>query len=162
MKQRLTKLGLAAIGTLLLQAPAQADDYLYVYKNDASVQATPLSDVQRITFTDNGEVVVNTTAYPIDNVRKITVEPNDIITEIGTVDNVIANVYPNPTNDALRVESAAKISELLLIDLYGKTLLHATPRTQAATLQVSNLPSGVYFIQIITPQGKVTKKIIKQ
>ncbi|MFK7757306.1 MAG: T9SS type A sorting domain-containing protein [Flavobacteriales bacterium] len=65
------------------------------------------------------------------------------------------SIYPNPANDMLTVSLsvANKGSELLLLDSQGKEvkrLPHALPSGKVgATMDVSDLGSGVYFLQLI-------------
>lgn len=68
------------------------------------------------------------------------------------------SVYPNPASERVFVRTAADshLGQLLLYDLLGQ-LLHTTKEN---SISVSGLPQGVYFLQIKTDKGNVTKKIL--
>jgi len=59
--------------------------------------------------------------------------------------------------DELFIESELTIKNVELCDITGKTLLTHTTNT----INVSNLPQGVYLLKIQTDKGIVTKRIIK-
>ena len=69
------------------------------------------------------------------------------------------SVYPNPTNGIIniRVEEEIKLVEMYSLD--GRKLLE----TQNTFLDISNYPSGIYFLTLETENGKIgTQKIIKK
>jgi len=79
-------------------------------------------------------------------------------------------IYPNPVKNELYLVGAYgirpdKTSEI--VDTQGRIVavetLHATSlRNGTATINVSNLPQGVYFIKIETEKGIVTEKFVKE
>lgn len=75
------------------------------------------------------------------------------------------SIQPNPTTDILTINnsSQAELTSVELIDMFGKT--HKVVQSgslEAITLNVSQLPNGVYTLKLNTNQGLVTKKFIKQ
>jgi len=79
-------------------------------------------------------------------------------------------VYPNPASNSLEViVSNEQIAEIKIYDVLGKELfeqLKPTPNISrernSCTVDVSNLSNGVYFINIKTAEGIVTKKVVVQ
>jgi photosystem II stability/assembly factor-like uncharacterized protein len=69
-------------------------------------------------------------------------------------------VYPNPTNNQITIESELDIKEISITDFTGKTL--KTIISNFHRINVSELPSGIYFIKIITDARTMTQKIVKQ
>jgi hypothetical protein len=71
-------------------------------------------------------------------------------------------VYPNPTSGALHVTSdALHVTDVEVFDVYGKR--HALRVTSnEMTIDISDLPVGIYFMKIATDKGIITKKIIKK
>ena len=68
------------------------------------------------------------------------------------------SVYPNPASERVFVNTDAD-SNLIQLSLYG--LLGQLLRTaKENSISVSELPKGVYFLQIMTDKGEVTKKIV--
>lgn len=75
-------------------------------------------------------------------------------------------VYPNPVNTTLTVElpGAEVIERLLLKSVTGATLLQPViPAHQhRLTLEVGQLPKGIYFLQVQTPTGTANRKVVKE
>ena len=73
------------------------------------------------------------------------------------------NLYPNPVNDKLYIVTEAEIKEIVVYDVYGRLQVTKTPSHQDdATIDVSSLNSGIYFVEIYTDNGNFIKRIIKQ
>ena len=73
------------------------------------------------------------------------------------------NVYPNPVNDKLYIETAIEIEEVSIFDIYGRKLSLSISASQhlSISVDVSNLNAGVYFIKANTEDGEVVKRFIK-
>lgn len=79
------------------------------------------------------------------------------------------NAWPNPVVDVLWIEFAMrKASEIqfVLYDAAGRVLLeldkqHASLNSQMAQLDFRNIPAGMYLLDCLTPQGKLTLRVIK-
>jgi len=79
-------------------------------------------------------------------------------------------VYPNPTSGELRVESGEwRVESVEIFDVMGCTVMVASVETWRAaslqshiTLDLSSLPSGVYFLRITTDGGVVMRKVVKR
>jgi Zn-dependent metalloprotease len=67
-------------------------------------------------------------------------------------------VYPNPTENLIRVESSVQLNGLYLQDLNGKTI----KQTNDKTLDLSKLNAGLFILKIETQQGIIYHKIIKK
>jgi hypothetical protein len=89
------------------------------------------------------------------------------------------SIYPNPTKGEFRVQSFEfKISSIEIFDMMGRKVQSLTFNVQSSeflnfkpeTLNISHLPSGIYFIRILTSSpseglgeaGVITRKIVKQ
>ena len=85
--------------------------------------------------------------------------------------NELANsvsIYPNPTNGQLQITNyELRIENIEIFDMMGKCVAtvetgRATSLQQTTTtLDLSSLPTGVYFIRIQTENGVITQRIIK-
>ena len=69
------------------------------------------------------------------------------------VDNL--NIYPNPANEYIHVETNCELQRIDVYDVTGKLMISST-KTE---INVSDLESGIYFVNILTDKGCVTKKI---
>ncbi|PCJ23271.1 MAG: hypothetical protein COA97_11925 [Flavobacteriales bacterium] len=56
-------------------------------------------------------------------------------------------LYPNPTSNQLKIESKLDIKEITIIDLTGKSI--KTKTTDLNIINVAQLPSGIYFIEVV-------------
>ena len=74
------------------------------------------------------------------------------------------NIYPNPVNDKLYIETEAEIEEVVVYDVYGRIQNLRNSETQKLrnSIDVTDLNSGVYFIQIKTEEGNITKRFVKE
>lgn len=68
-------------------------------------------------------------------------------------------LYPNPTSDFAVVESTDKINSIEIFDFSGKKLNVGVNENK---VDLRNLESGVYIINVTTPKGKISDRIIKK
>ena len=85
---------------------------------------------------------------------------------VGISENEVLNitVYPNPTTGELRIESGElEIECVEIIDMVGKRYtIRAIHREKEITVDMSDLPTGIYFVKIRTTMGEVTRKVVKE
>jgi hypothetical protein len=86
---------------------------------------------------------------------------------VGIQENMIKNnlkIYPNPTSGKLHVTSVTDVTNVLndieVFDMYGRVVetRRATSLQNTATLDISHLPAGVYFLRM----GNETVKVVKE
>ena len=73
------------------------------------------------------------------------------------------SLFPNPVNNELIIVSETLMKgELFILDVFGRTLMQQPTETTKISIDVSNIPEGVYFV-VITEEGNnvFQKKIIK-
>lgn len=71
------------------------------------------------------------------------------------------SVYPNPANNFLMVESGAAINDIELFDLVGRSVKRQ--RTgKNSQIDISDLSSGLYLVQIRSGKVIYCKKVLKQ
>jgi hypothetical protein len=70
------------------------------------------------------------------------------------------DLFPNPAQDYLTIQSSALVRRLRMTDLLGRTVLEEHP---AAALLVDlhwpSLPDGLYLLQIETDQGMALRRV---
>ena len=68
------------------------------------------------------------------------------------------NIYPNPTTEILNIEldNNLTLEKVLVYDTAGKLVKETTEKT----INVSAFTKGMYNVQVVTNQGKATKKVI--
>ena len=75
----------------------------------------------------------------------------------GVDENIVDNltVYPNPANESIHVETNCELQRIGVYDVTGKLMISSTE----TEINVSDLESGIYFVNILTDKGCATKKI---
>jgi hypothetical protein len=73
------------------------------------------------------------------------------------------SIYPNPVAALMAVSCNSGITDLKVTDLTGRVILHQFPAGETTVkLDCSNIPGGVYFLTVTSPQGTQTRKFIRQ
>lgn len=74
------------------------------------------------------------------------------------------SVYPNPTSDFLRVETAdfsRPIMELTMMDMSGRTVYQQSDvLSDKTSIEVSSFPAGIYLLEVKATEGRYTQKVI--
>ena len=78
---------------------------------------------------------------------------------ITNIKNTKINIYPNPANDVLIIESTFKIDKIKIIDINGACIKIPISENK---INLSSLPKGIYIVNIQTSKTIFTKKIIKE
>ena len=71
------------------------------------------------------------------------------------------NIYPNPVNDKLYIETEMDVEEVTVYDTFGRQQTTDNGQ-QSSVIDVSNLNAGVYIVMIKTDAGIVTKRFVKK
>jgi surface protein len=71
-------------------------------------------------------------------------------------------IYPNPTSDVLNIQTKGNIQleEVQLYNLQGRVLI--TSKQNLQSINVGNLSSGVYLLNIKTSEGNLSQRVIKK
>ena len=164
MKTKLLKLTIALVLCLFSTSLAHGQEKLYVRQTDGSHTTFTLSEIRKLTFSEN-QLAVNydneasvTSFFNYDDITYINFKSG-----VGISENQLNEIvmYPNPVSNMLTVKSNATIQELCIYDLQGKSRLHMFPQNETVTVDLSHLPTSVYFVYLIS-DGKVgVCKIIK-
>jgi CubicO group peptidase (beta-lactamase class C family) len=94
--------------------------------------------------------------------KQIIRETLDRVTSVQNNDESLLHVSPNPVSTILHIEGSAAspgtASELVLMNVLGQTVLTKTIEQLPATLDVSSLPNGTYFLRIQAVQGQFARQ----
>jgi len=77
------------------------------------------------------------------------------------IDNTIG-LYPNPTQDVLYISSKGEIQETKIFTVKGDLVQTVVADDTLRSIEVSGLPSGIYFLQITSEGKTTTKRFVKQ
>ena len=72
------------------------------------------------------------------------------------------NIYPNPVNDRLYIETQTLTQTIEIYDVYGRQQELSAISGQQSVINVANLNSGVYFVKVVTENGEVVKRFVKK
>jgi predicted phage tail protein len=74
------------------------------------------------------------------------------------------NIYPNPVNDKLYIETLTPALTVEIYDIYGRVQNLSNSATQqlSNSIDVTNLNSGVYFVKVVTANGEAVQRFIKK
>lgn len=67
-------------------------------------------------------------------------------------------IYPNPAIDIVKIKTNQRVINVSLFNLKGQKVLNIANQSQ---INISNLPSGIYFLNITTNQSNQTIKMLK-
>ena len=80
-----------------------------------------------------------------------------------TEENIALNIYPNPVQDRLYVETLNQTQTVEIYDVYGRVQNLRNSETQKLrnSIDVTDLNSGVYFVKVVTENGEAIKRVVK-
>lgn len=69
----------------------------------------------------------------------------------------VVNVYPNPVTDVLNIQ-ADNMQKVELMDMSGRRIIS----TDKEQIDMRQLPSGAYFVRVITSRDTTIKRVVKK
>jgi hypothetical protein len=73
------------------------------------------------------------------------------------------NFFPNPVSNKLTLNSIHKIQSVIVLDPFGKEIIKQNvPNLTGAELDLKELSRGMYFVQVLTDNGFITKRVLKE
>lgn len=153
-------------GDVTIKGPGIAAEGLGV--TSSALATDEPGEIDLVSFSGHAAATPNTLAASMvfDN---LVVRASATDTLLG-LDKLEANndtfvVYPNPVNDIVNISLAVnavevEINKVTVSDVNGRIVKEFNSNLNQ--LNVSDLNSGVYFLNIETQNGKATKKIVKQ
>lgn len=139
----------------------------YIVRDWQWVDLTPLGNVDSITFALNstdtvGGFGMNNPAYfAIDNFTTKTTTVPVGVKSIAKAN--AAKLYPNPATETLYVEvNNSSVKELKVLDITGKLLVSQAVSADKEAINVSSLPAGTYYLQLVSGTQAVGSRFVKQ
>jgi len=73
------------------------------------------------------------------------------------------HIYPNPSKDVIRIHNTSNqpIKEVEILSMDGQLLRHIRFEN-SENINVSELPSGLFYLRIYTDEGVIVKKFVKE
>lgn len=109
-------------------------------------------------------VVANDDGLYSDDVFALCFSSNYLSVSEQNSNSSILNVYPNPTDRQLSVESKFEIEEIRIMNTIGQTVFAISPTSKSTTtaIDVSKLEDGIYYLSIETEYGTTSKRLLIQ
>lgn len=109
-----------------------------------------------------------TVSYVYTDANGCTNNASDIVTVsacVGIEENagLISNIYPNPFNAQLVIETAT--TETVRVEVFsalGQSVLDQQFSGGRISLESSTWPAGIYLVTVYTSEGKQTAKLVKE
>lgn len=112
------------------------------------------------------EVIDDKKVYvKVDNIKITALKDIPTYLSVNEVLNEKFNIFPNPVNDVLNItnNNNIKINKIKLYNENGKFIKEENYNTENnIQLNIENLQSGIYMLDLETDHGSATKKIIKK
>ena len=122
--------------------------YGWFYMGDASF--TNLNTNETLLSVDGSESFsTKTINFCVDGPTEIEFEP---ATEMS--------IYPNPTNGMLNITSNEEIDSVEIFNSVGTAVISSTVAGNSSSIDMSNLPNGMYFVRVYTANGIETVKVV--
>lgn len=101
---------------------------------------------------------VNEYSYQIPNIKFVFNDSYSIEENIASF-----NVYPNPVKDELFIATEVQVKEVAIYDIYGRQAMRqqVNEATSQQVVNVADLETGVYFVNIKTDNGNIVKRFVK-
>lgn len=126
----------------------------YAYKYFRVIDGVPSWDNGEWTGDPNRMVTTDSTVTMVENVWGTT-SIFDVKAEFAY------SMYPNPANDFLTVANTADVSQVDIYDVTGKMVMTVNVASENVTLNVSDLNTGMYIINVTNERGVQTSKFVK-
>ncbi|MCA1741540.1 MAG: T9SS type A sorting domain-containing protein, partial [Bacteroidales bacterium] len=136
-----------------------------------AVTATPAEENGSVTITPaanvTGTEAERTTTVEVVSHDKTSTTVYTIVFEVATsVDASLAdrvNIYPVPVQFELTIENISAFKSIEIMDMAGSRVISTNTEGQPEyRIDVSPLPSGIYFLRLRTETEVITRKFIKK
>lgn len=165
------KLKLSAVLLLGLGLSGLQAQTMYVKESSGTQTAYTLSNVRKMTFSGGNATIQRTDnstgIYTLNGLRYLNF--TDLTTSNAGQPMLLASAtlitYPNPVNDLLTIDltGAATGGTISILTLEGKLLQEQkTNGANTVTLNLSQLPQGIYLCRYVSTTKIKTVKIIKK
>jgi hypothetical protein len=100
--------------------------------------------------------------------RNVTFMLNNTVTAVSNVTNSLENIllYPNPASNEVNVvyNTSSDVQSIAVYNIIGKVMRVYKGTGNSATLDLENIPSGIYFVRLMNLNGDpiATRKFTKQ
>ncbi len=136
------------------------DEFSFTVTDGDDTPAQVLQDVIEIRILSNEDVDFRGAAI----VGKMHIDNIGIFGAIGFDDNLIEtfSISPNPALNRLNISSQVQMQEYSIYSLLGATVAQGLIDANEKQINISDLSSGPYIIEVSSEKSTTTKKFIKR
>ena len=142
-------------------APATKGDNTVDNVEQVLIDAPVAGRTYRIVVSNKGTLVNDGNDPEPQNYALIVTGLNESSPATADVSQKSIAVYPTKTRDIVNVLIPEGAKSISVFDFSGKQVLSAAAKSYQ-TIDLGQLPNGVYIINITTEKGMVSKKVIKE
>ena len=107
----------------------------------------------------NLEMIVFIQDIASTEVLQGTVAPYSPVGVVETMDNTIA-IYPNPATDVVNITSDNNIKSITVYNNVGQIVTVENVESNIYRINTSDFETGIYFLQLETEEGMISKRVI--
>ncbi|OFZ10251.1 MAG: hypothetical protein A2338_02210 [Bacteroidetes bacterium RIFOXYB12_FULL_41_6] len=85
-----------------------------------------------------------------------------VITDVRETEPDNFKIYPNPTSGSVFINAGKSVERLSVINMTGSEVIHQENLGENARIDLSTLPSGLYFVRIYVDGVFTTQKVVKE
>ena len=115
-----------------------------------------ISYAQKVTFdyNDNGARVLR-----FVDLHKPELQTSIADIQESVIQDEFVKIYPNPVKDFLQIELyQQEVHKAVIIDLFGRIVLTINDLMESNNIDLTNLPSGIYLLNISDKTYKILKE----
>ena len=131
---------------------------LFIFENPSLSNCDAYSICEYIT-NPNGFIEIYNNAPGCNNPQEVEAACEITDVNVAHSENNI-QVFPNPANNSIIIQTSFEIKEVVIYSQTGQTVL--IEKSLKENINISKLPSGLFFILVKTDQGNFREKLIIQ
>ena len=132
---------------------------LWYYGDTISVTINRNEDWGFLNWTENDEVVSEEMTYTFIATGDRNLVAHFQYTESIGENSISANIYPNPTQGKVMVESE-DLNHVRIVNAFGQTVYNAKVEGEQVRIDLSQMAKGVYMMHIKAEGGQAVRKIV--
>ncbi len=108
------------------------------------------------------EIFDNSTVGTFPAPQAAPFELNYTVLSTSSENLITTKIFPNPAQNFIELTSSSPLTKIQLLDVNGRVIENITANSQTnMNINVVNLNSGVYILNMETEDGKTSKRFIK-
>ena len=134
----------------------------YDKENYFPISNIPFSNTNIYAYLDKG-IEQNTTYYRLKQVDKSGNFQYSFVIAVSNKAFSSLEIFPNPAQSSINIKSSSLINKVVIFDSFGKKVneINIKENSSTAVINISNLSSGQYFVEVINRDNKYVQTFLK-